>query len=487
MATIKQVNFFFAIADENGFPEKHTHTFNEFKENIGITLSTGETLFTDFPDPLTHERFRLVNGFYFGSGKYGTILGIQIEYEDDSEAWISEIVSKDSDSVNIDMIVGKWIKEKKLEDIQKDSRYKGIPLIGYVDDFIDIKVKREPKEFMVDITPAAKTIVEEESVTFEITETYNEGTIASHSWSSASGYTKVTTNEKTATIKFSEAGIYSITYTAVNSLGQTDNTTSIITVTDRPLLPCNVSIGSTQDNFLKGEVFDVVATHTYSKSGSWDTPPGLSILGQTEKTIQLRGTTAGVYTINYVVNNGDQDCGASLTILIIEPSTGPGDPTIPQTPDVNKDPLFLGRSTHSDLYKYGQKEIRNARHRGPRESFKVLADDNEFVYDLHTLTEDVQQIEEDIWLMRRKWLNTDINTQNINLSSGALSIKDSQANGAHLMTAMGQGEINSAVIQLNEQSSPQINLEQTKQILAAIDQEIGDIKGRVKQFENANK
>lgn len=241
MPNVVEVVFYFAnpTQDANGNPilssppESHTLTWQQVVDNAGFSLSTGESMFTELPNPSDPNNLRVVNGFYFGTGRYGSLLGIQYKYDDHSDGWIKTILRKSSNGQNLDMIVGNWIKGLSYQEVTTHAKWTGKPYIGLENDYIDVIIERiipdvpppdpdpeeptdpeeQPVTGEVQVTPAMFTIPLGQTARFNVT----HDQAGTGTWVYDPLLPIVEKKDNTIKVKPNALGVYEITYT-INGL-----------------------------------------------------------------------------------------------------------------------------------------------------------------------------------------------------------------------------------------------------------------------------
>lgn len=406
MATIKEVVFYFAIPlenaegvpDENLPPESHRLTWQEVVDNVGFSLSTGETMYTERPNPANDHELRIVNGFYFGSGVHGPLLATQYIYSDGTEGWISRVLIKGSSSKNLEVIIGSWIKGLTFKEIQQHINWKGTPYIGLESHYVDILIERIVPEPTLILRPMQETILKGESVTFTYEYTdYCEGE-KTVEWA----YENSVIRELPGTsdefiLQFQAAGTYTVKLTVKNTCGQSSSQVAVITVTEPQEEPCSLQLDPSIATIRLGQTITIEAIHNSETDGQWYYDLSMEILEESNKRLTVKPTSHGSYRVSYQVGA----CQESALIYVIaapdeeddeEKLPEPPPPTLPNTPpDTTGTPPdeweWMNQPiAQSVLYGYPQTMKRNARYRGPRESEKVLLDHSEQLYDIRQLT-----------------------------------------------------------------------------------------------------
>lgn len=227
MANIQNVIFYFAnpTLDESGNilynepPEMIVQTWAEVQNNTGFSVSTGESIYTELPDPANPMVIRLINGFYFGTGKFGSLLAIQYSYDDGTKAWVKAINYKSSNSEHLDVIIGNWMYGLSYLKLTGDSHYTGKPFIGLENDYVEVQMEvmattdpsepdPEPVEEL-NLTPDIMTIKLGATATFEAQHPYE----AVGDWSYSEKLEVVSFNNRSITVRPLALGAFEITYT----------------------------------------------------------------------------------------------------------------------------------------------------------------------------------------------------------------------------------------------------------------------------------
>lgn len=239
IADISTVTFYFALpqTDANGDPdytkppESQTFTFQEVKNNIGFSMSNGEAMFTELPDEEDPYILRIVNGFYFGTYRYGSVLAVKYTLEDGKETWVTDILRVSGSSKNMEMIVGNWIDGLSYEEILNHPRWIGQPSIGYADDYIDVRIKKYTPDLVLHLNPLDKSVLEGDSIIFNYSvENYCDGQVT-FSWEyNNRTIESILLTEDTHRLLFKKPGIYTITLSASNPCEQVASITATIVV-----------------------------------------------------------------------------------------------------------------------------------------------------------------------------------------------------------------------------------------------------------------
>jgi|GEM_PF-6068329 len=255
MLNITNVTFYFANPkqDANGNPlmnqppESHTLSWEEVANNAGFSLSTGESMFTELPEPNNKHVIRIINGFYFGTGLCGSLLAIQYHYEDGSEGWIASIRSQSSHAQHLNTIIGNWIKGLTYEQITQHPNWSGKPYIGHENDFVEVEVVRitpspepepdpdpnpepEPEPCDLLLTPLSLTIPLGSAATFEVTHSFTE----SGQWIYDLTLLVIEKNSQRLVVQPQALGSYSIQYTVKHC-----NASALLTVIEPDSNPGN--------------------------------------------------------------------------------------------------------------------------------------------------------------------------------------------------------------------------------------------------------
>lgn len=177
----KHLTLFFANAQQNeeGDPlrelpaEQVVINWEQLNNKKMISLSTGETLEVD----ATREEgniVRITNKSYFGSGRYGRLLGALYTFIDGSESWITAIKYKSKGSQNLNMIIGNWFYGLPFNKLKEDERWLGDPYIGYSSDYVELEMGRVETLCDIQLTPNTYTIRPGEKATFTAMHPYTE-------------------------------------------------------------------------------------------------------------------------------------------------------------------------------------------------------------------------------------------------------------------------------------------------------------------------
>lgn len=221
MPNITSVTFYFAnpqqAADGSPIltspPESVTLTWQQVLDNVGFSLSTGESMFTELPDTTNNHIIRVINGFYFGTGKYGSLLALQYHYDDNSDGWVSTVKYQSANAVNTSMMVGSWIKGLTYDQITKHANWKGKPYIGLENDYVDLLIERvQPSETTtcdLSLTPSTISIRLGDTATFDALHPYSETGTWTYDETALEAIEK---GAKKLRVKPKYVGQYSITY-----------------------------------------------------------------------------------------------------------------------------------------------------------------------------------------------------------------------------------------------------------------------------------
>jgi hypothetical protein len=429
MPNIKEVTFYFANPkqDANGNPivdqppESHTLTWNQVVNNVGFSLSTGESMFTELPDPANTHVIRVINGFYFGTGVCGSLLAIQYHYDDNSDGWISTIQYQSQDAKNTNVMIGNWIKGLTYDQITHHANWTGKPYIGLENDYIEVVIERiaPPPDPEPDPDPT-------------------------------------------------------------------------------PEPGCNLSLTPSIITIRLGETAAFDAMHPYTETGTWTFDPILTVIEQSNKRLVVQPQVLGAYVIRYAVNN----CDATSTLYVIEPTpdvgdwTDPIEPSPPPLPDTPPDTagtpslaieLVDASKPIPPLYKYPNIMKRNARYRGHRESEKFLNDHQEQIYDIRQLYKDLTSLENmkkaaiDSWFYGLETVSISIKAQE--------NIKESKEGQDNLADKSIDSirAFENDVIQLNGNNFEErmVGIYEIKQRMKELDERIAEAERRYREYENA--
>ena len=427
MPNIKEVTFYFANPkqDTNGNPilnqppESHTLTWDQVMNNAGFSLSTGESMYTELPDPSNTHLIRVINGFYFGTGVCGSLLAIQYHYDDNSDGWISTIQYQSRNAQNTNVMIGNWIKGLTYDQITHHTNWTGKPYIGLEDDYIEVVIQRiaPPPKQDPDPTP--------------------------------------------------EPG-------------------------------CNLSLTPSIITIRLGETATFDAMHPYTGTGTWTFDPTLTVIEQNNKKLVVRPQALGAYVIRYSINN----CDASSTLYVIEPTPGvddwpdpiePPPPPLPDTPPNTAGTpnlaieLVDASKPIPPLYKYPNIMKRNARYRGHRESEKFLNDHQEQIYDIRQLYKDLTSLENmkkaaiDSWFYGFETVSISIKAQENTkeLEEGQDNLTDKSIDSIRAFE--------NDVIQLsgNNFEERMVGIYEIKQRMKELDERIAEAERRYREYENA--
>lgn len=504
MPTITEVTFYFAnpMTDAEGAPiltappESHTLTWEQVQNNVGFSLSTGESMFTELTGTDGHV-IRIVNGFYFGTGAYGSLLAIQYHYEDGSDGWISSIRYQANNSMNLSQITGNWIKDLSYEEITAHPNWLGRPYIGYEGDYAEVAIERYLPDMKLTLSPLEKTIQEGDSVIFTYQVTHYCSGTPSLEWSFDSALiTPISEEAGTRTLKFNQEGSYSVTLTANNMCGQIASQKALITVQQRDNASCELSLTPSNVSIRLGDAVTFDALHPYAETGTWTYDPSLAVIEKSNKILRLKPQTAGEYSITYRVN----DCEERAILYVLPVHEGdfedpiePPPPPLPATPpetggssNVVIDLLDASKSI-PPLYKYPNVMKRNARYRGHRESEKVLNDHQEQIYDIRQLHKDLTDLSSVMNTSFHSWF---YGVENLRISANAEEYQfipaDFQDSPDLTRLDPVRGK-EGDVIQLsgNSYEDSMVGICGIKRRMQQLDERIAEAERRYREYENA--
>lgn len=138
-----------------------------------ISLSTGEALEVDVSKE-DGNLIRITNMSYFGSGRYGRLLGALYTFIDGSESWVVSVKSKSKSSQNLNMLIGNWFYGLPFDKLSESEHWTGSPYIGYTKDFVEIQMGRVETICDIQLTPNTYTIRPGEKAIFSAMHPYSE-------------------------------------------------------------------------------------------------------------------------------------------------------------------------------------------------------------------------------------------------------------------------------------------------------------------------
>lgn len=506
MPNIKEVTFYFAnqTQDQNGNPvaseppESHTLTWQQILDNAGFSLSTGESMFTELPNASNPNIIRLVNGFYFGTGKYGPILAIRYKYDDATEGWISTIKYKSANSLGLSMMTGSWIKGLSYQQIITHENWKGKPSIGLENDYVEVEMKRDVPDISLSLTPLTLSILKGESIAFKYSSVdYCEGDVT-YTWNHNKEVIKeLYHNSEQHNLQFTQAGVYTVELIANNTCGQQASKTATITVIAPEKAPCDIQLTPTNVTIRLGESATFNAIHPYTEVGVWSHDMSMEIVQKTNKLLQLKPQALGSYSVSYMVN----ECQTNALLYVLEPlpektwsnPEEPAPPTLPNTPPdtvgaVNPVVELMDASRPiSPLYKYPHVMKRNSRYRGHRESEKVLQDHQEHIYDIRQIHSDLHSLNTLKDATIHSWFH--------GIESNSISMKQ-EGNGHMRIETKGNLEdmgvdtiraLDSDMIQLSGNNFEEriVGIDGIKRRMQELDERIAEAERRYREYENA--
>jgi hypothetical protein len=507
MPNIVDVTFYFAnpLQNEDGSailsspPESHTLTWQQVVDNVGFSLSTGESMFTELPVSGNNHIVRVINGFYFGTGKYGSLLAVQYKYDDGTDGWVSTIRYQASSSVNTTMMVGNWIDDLTYEQVINHPNWKGKPFIGYENDYVELQIERILPPLSLTLNPMTQTITEGDDIQFTYSVTdYVDGE-PSLSWSFDTALiTPVAEEPGSKTLSFNQEGTYNVTLTATNSIGQVAIQTAVITVQNAPEPPSELVLNPNTVSIRLGATVTFDALHPYAETGTWTFDSlSLEVLEKTNKKLQLKPKVTGEYSITYKVKTYEE-----RAILYVLPQEDHGEyeePEEPAPPSLPNTPPETGGSPNlvidlvdaskpiPPLYKYPNIMKRNSRYRGQRESEKVLNDHQEQTYDIRQLHKDISKLDS----MKEETIDSWFN----GIETLSISMK-SKENGTNLpkdSTSQQESDFDSVrvfedgMVQLSGTSFEEriVGIYGIKRRMQELDERIAEAERRYREYENA--
>jgi PKD repeat protein len=505
MPTITKVTFYSSNPqlDEYGKaindlpPEVITQSWEQVKNNTGFSLSSGESLFTELIEPNNPESIRVVNGFYFGSGKYGALLGIQYTYDDDTDGWISSARPSGGNAENSSSMVGNWIKGLTYEEIITHENWKGQPLIGLENDYIDFSIQRMTPDIELNLNPIKQTVYVGAQVTFDYSVTdYCEGALTGK-WTFNGDTTPITEAVGSKTFTFEEVGTQSVQVTVQNMCGQKTTKAAIIDVKEKPAEVCELSLKPTNLTIRLGHTATFDAIHPYAQVGEWLYDSELEIVERQNKRLIVKPKALGSYTIKYTVGK----CTDVSTLYVLEaPAEGeyedPVEPAPPALPDAPPDKVGKPSSAIDlvdaskpilPLYMYPNIMKRNVRYRGHRESEKMLNDHQEQIYDIRQLYRIVDYLEDMKGTTVESWFN---GIGNFSISKKEIAnvheSKDTDTNPADTDVDSVR-VLEDDVIQLSGDSFENriVGIYGIKRRMQGLDERIAEAERRYKDYENA--
>lgn len=507
MPNITKVTFYSANPqlDEAGHPisnlppETVEQSWLQVENNVGFSLSSGESLFTELTDPSRPESIRVVNGFYFGSGKYGALLAIQYTYDDGTDGWVKTNQPSGASAVYPSMMNGNWVKGLTYEQIIAHENWQGKPLIGYENDYIDFTIERIVPDIELTLFPMQKAIYIGEDITFDYTVVdFCEGTPTGQ-WTFDGATTSITGAEGSKTFSFEEVGMQEVRLTVQNACGQTVTKTAIITVQERPVLACDLSLSPTNITIRMGQTATFNAIHPYAEVGEWIYDMSLVVVEKENKKIVVSPQALGSYEIRYVVGQ----CEDVSTLYVLEPPKegeyeDPEEPAPPLLPDTPPDTagtpslaidLVDASRPIPPLYKYPNIMKRNVRYRGHRESEKMLNDHQEQIYDIRQLYKDIDSLDKMKDITIDTWFH---GIQNLSISTKAVVNANEPK---EIQGILSDSDVDSVrvlendVVQLSGNSFEEriVGIYGIKRQMQELDERIAEAERRYRDYENAYK
>lgn len=511
---IKEVTFYSANpqTDEYGNaipnkpPESVTLPWDQVLRNVGFSFSTGETFFTENATdiPVSDSKpntvsLRIVNGFYFGSGKYGRLLAIRYLFVDGTVGWISQINpsgGSQTNAVNYAMLFGNWTDGLTYQQLTVHEKWRGTPYIGYVDDFLDLEITRIIPPITLTLNPLKKTILEGESVTFTYEASDSCDGDMKGTWV-VDGVEYPTEGESgTKSFTFSKEGVYAVRLTIENDCDQTASAASIIDVKPKGIA-CDLSITPERIGIRLGDTATFDAIHSYVELGDWtyDTSKMTTVLRE-NKRLTVRPSAEGTYNISYTVGQ----CTSHSVLFVAKPvlhdddkenPDEPAPPPLPNTPpeeEVPESPIKMEDATTfvEHLYKYPNIMKRNSRYRGHRESEKVLNDHQEQIYDIRQLYKDLDNLDVMKYITINSWFfgggNNSISMKlegNVNNPAKTIGIPtDTNVDTVRVLA--------NNMIQLNGNTEESMaGIYNIKRRMQELDERIAEAERRYREYENA--
>jgi hypothetical protein len=506
MVNIKEVTFHFAnpSVDDVGQPilntppESHTLTWQQVVDNVGFSLSTGESMFTELPIPSDSYTIRVINGFYFGTGKYGSLLAIQYKFEDGTDGWIKTVKYQSSSSEYIDQMIGNWIKGLTLEEIQANAKWLGKPYIGLENDYVEVTVERILPDLTLTLTPMTQAVTEGDSIEFVYSAlNYCSGTPTFEWIFNTALIAPLLESAGKKTLKFNQQGSYTVELIARNICGQVATQKATITVQEKPAIACDLSLTPNTVSIRLGDTVTFDALHPYQQTGIWTYDPSLVVLQKDNKQLRLNPVLTGQYSIAYKVNECEE-----RSILYVLPKIDEAehvDPIEPAPPALPDTPPDTGGSTNlvmdlldaskpiPPLYKYPNIMKRNSRYRGHRESEKTLNDHQEQIYDIRQLQQDISNLDTMKDTTIDSWFN---GVETLSISTKAQDNEQSLEETPIMLEQMNVDSIrgfNNVVIQSSGNSFEEsmIGIYGIKRRMQELDERVAEAERRYREYENA--
>lgn len=505
MKPVKSVTFYFAnpTQDKDGNPvlneppESHTLSWQQVVDNVGFALSSGESIFTELPVKTDTHIIRIVNGFYFGEGKFGSLLGIQYNYEDGSDGWVGKILYRSDQSLNTDAILGNWIKGLTYEQITTHKNWKGKPLIGVANSYLEFQIAPYLPDMVVSLSPLSKTIQKGESITFDYNSTdFCEGE-ATYKWTyNADAIVELSKTKDKHMLQFNKAGTYPVTVSATNACGQEAHRTAEIVVTESDKQGCDIQLTPDRITIRLGETATFTALHPYKEEGVWTYDLSMQVLIKDIKTLKVKPKALGSYLISFRV----KDCQQNAILYVLEAPTDGGEnpkepnpPPLPDTPPdkIEKPNLVIDLIDASrpipPLYKYPNIMKRNSRYRGHRESEKVLNDHQEQIYDIRQLYTDLSNLEVMKDTTIDAWFNGIANLSISMKLQENKTITEDSSNSSNDIELDSVRAFQSDMVQLSGNSFEEriVGVYGIKRKMQELDERVAEAERRYREYENA--
>lgn len=511
---IKEVTFYSSNpqVDEYGNvipnkpPESVTLPWDQVLRNVGFSFSTGETFFTQSATEIPTDdskpntvRLRIINGFYFGSGKYGRLLAIRYLFEDGTVGWISQIDpsgGSQTNATNYAMLFGNWTEGLTYQQITTHEKWRGVPYIGYADDYLDLEITRVIPPIIITLTPPKETILEGESVLFTYKVSDSCDGEMRGTWLVDGVEYPMTGESGTKSFTFPKEGVYAVRLMVENDCDQTASIASIIDVKSKGDT-CDLSITPERIGIRLGDTATFDAIHSYVEIGDWtyDTSKMTTVLRE-NKRLTVRPSAEGKYTITYTVGQ----CRSQSILFVSKDIINEGDkenpdepapPALPNTPPEEEEPespIKMEDATTfvEHLYKYPNIMKRNSRYRGHRESEKVLNDHQEQIYDIRQLYKDLDNLDVMKYTTTNSWF---FGTGNISIS---MKLEGNVNNPAKTMDIPIDTDVDSIRVLSNNMIQLSGNIEESmvgiyniKRRMQELDERIAEAERRYRAYENA--
>jgi PKD repeat protein len=505
MPNITKVTFYSANPklDEYGNPvaslppEAVELTWDQVVNNVGFSFSSGESLFTELTDSNNTHKIRVVNGFYFGSGKYGCLLAIQYHYDDGTDGWVQSSIASGGNATNTSMMSGDWIKGLTYEEILNHENWKGKPFIGLENDYIDFTINRIIPDIALELSPLSKTIYVGDSVTFDYSIVdYCEGEPTGQ-WTFDGETSSISGDTGRKTFEFTEVGVQSVQLTVQNACGQSATKAAIIDVQEKPVQACDLSLTPSTITIRLGQTATFNAVHPYAEVAEWAHDLTLEVIEKQNKKLVVKPRALGSYSIKYTVGHCED---TSILYVLEEPEEGeyeePDEPAPPALPDTPPDTagtpslaidLMDASKPIPPLYKYPNIMKRNVRYRGHRESEKMLNDHQEQIYDIRQLYKDIGSLDEMKDITITSWFH---GVENLSIS---MKVKENENKLKEIQSNPSDTDVDSVrvltndVVQLSGNSFEEriVGIYGIKRRMQELDERIAEAERRYRDYENA--